>query len=115
MCDDNHEIVRLKEREREAVSCANIQSKVSKNPKQEKGVTSNPKNGGNDDDETTINVMSRGQKKIAKRDQVHHAITEETARSSFDRFFSFCALCDALKRKEKIGDFDPPKRGSNLL
>jgi len=97
MCDDNHEIVRLKEREREAVSCANIQSKVSKNPKHEKGVTSNPKNGGNDDDETTINVMSRGQKKIAKRVKC----TTQSQRRPLDHRFALPLVLRTLRCVKK--------------
>ena len=48
-------IMRLREREREALSgeFREAQSKVTKTLNQEKGVTSTPKSGGNDDEKTT--------------------------------------------------------------
>ena len=38
--------------------------------------------------------------------------TARTQRTPLDPFFVRFLLSRALKRKEKIGDFDPPKRGS---
>ena len=39
--------------------------------------------------------------------------TAQTQRTPLDHPFALLLLSRALKRKEKIGDFDPPKRGSN--
>jgi hypothetical protein len=90
--------MRLRERERSiSGEFREEQSKVQKTLNQEKGVTSNPKSGGNDDEKTTMFVTLRGQKSTRQPRKVHRTNAKNTPRSSFRAFSPFAHF----KKKRK--------------
>jgi hypothetical protein len=92
-------IMRLRERERSIISgeFREAQSKVQKTLNQEKGVTSTPKSGGNDDEKTTTFVTRRGQKSTRQLRKAHRTSAKNTPRSFFRAFSPFTRF----KKKRK--------------
>jgi len=62
-------------------------------------------------------TMTRKRRRLSREEDKNRPAncvkrTARAQRTPLDPFFVLFLLSRALKRKEKIGDFDPPKRGS---